>query len=211
LSEPKEPAVSEGWKVPGLAELKPASLVGVFLYGLGLIVANSYFSTLGFHDFSLLKPQAILTGAWAALFLSCAALPVVAYHSAWKNTLEKPAVSRFFLRVFVLVGTLALVTVAVSLLRIFMGISPNVNDHTWGTIWIQGWEQTPPGWGTLLVVMNLLPFVSLIRAADAFRNLLTLRQIVYFQAFFGLIGAVWLGMQMYPAVSPGRWARGAGC
>jgi hypothetical protein len=202
----KEEIAGWGGQIVGLSDqwLKTMSVTGIVLYGLGLIVANSYLARLGISDFSLFKPQCVFTGAWSALFLACAALPSIAYYGACKNTRNDVFVWRFLKRAFVLVGTVAAATFVASLLRLFLLISANPQDNTWGEIWWSGWSFTPPGWGTLLFLMNFVPVFFVIpifvdKMPDHDRA--TFRIVCFSLLFFALIGAAWIGYQMYPAVS----------
>ncbi|SRR6266481_462397 len=59
-------------------------IVGV-LYGLGLLITNTYLASIGVSDFSSIKPKYIITGAWSFLILLLAALPSVFFVLGWQQ------------------------------------------------------------------------------------------------------------------------------
>ncbi len=47
------------------------------LYGIGVLVTNSYLVSIGVNDFNLFRPRCILTGAWSAGVLFFFSLPAI--------------------------------------------------------------------------------------------------------------------------------------
>ena len=63
--------------------LRAGAVIGVILYGLGLMTVNAYLRSYGVHEFGLLQPQYIVTGAVVAL-------PAVLFATGWVLVMEGP-------------------------------------------------------------------------------------------------------------------------
>src|SRR5580704_17406643 len=101
--------------------VKIASLIGIGLYVIGLLVFNVFLAKYGITDFAALKPQCLFTGAWAVVLLMLAALPVIAFASifaAQKLTRRK----RSLLALLVTPAVAYFVTVVVNVIfGVFIG------------------------------------------------------------------------------------------
>jgi hypothetical protein len=183
--------------------LKPLSLASILFYGLGLVVANSYLVRFGITDFSIFKPECIFTGVWSALFIACAAYPSYCFYGISIKTKDEVFFKRLVKKLFVVIGATLVASMAACLFRLFLGMSQNSQDNLyWYDYWWSIWSYTPPGWATLLIVMNVVviffilpPFTTSMPKHDSFRVL------VWSLSCFALIGATLVGYEMYPSVS----------
>ncbi len=197
-------AASPIQRLLGLSDQSTKALasVGVVFYALGLLVANIYYSQFGIVDFSILKPQCILTGIWSLLFIACASSPSFALLMALYNpNRSKPKLRPFFDFLF-LVTCLASCTLAACFFRLILGISPNTADTAWLHYFWNGWSYTPPGWGYLLFVMNFLPVFFIVHRLPGFASKKeAFRILLVSEGILALIGSGVIGLALFPAVS----------
>jgi hypothetical protein len=59
----------------GELSIKILSLASVFLSGVGLLVTNTSLAKYGTRNFSIVTPQCLFTGIWAAALLLLASVP----------------------------------------------------------------------------------------------------------------------------------------
>ena len=69
---------------------KILAIAGIGLYGLGILVTNTFLAKYGVVNFAVLKPQAIFTGIWTVALFAVASLPTFAV----VQTLVDPRLSR---------------------------------------------------------------------------------------------------------------------
>jgi hypothetical protein len=144
---PAQPSFLAGMLEPAV---KIASLIGIGLYVIGLLVFNVFLAKYGITDFAALKPQCLFTGAWALLLLILAALPVAAFNSIlaaknptrWKRTL---------LAILVSIAVAYFVTMMVTVLfGVFIG-GPVYRESHFLVL-----DPGVPGWRGLLAVVVVL-------------------------------------------------------
>jgi hypothetical protein len=58
---------------------KTLSLAALLLYGIGLLVTNTFLAKYGISDFSIVKPQCLFTGSWSLLLLLLVSLPSLSF------------------------------------------------------------------------------------------------------------------------------------
>lgn len=199
-AEPRQVSViASSWgQVASITEalLKQLTLVGILLYGLGLFVANIHYARYGFTDFSLLKPQCIFTGLWSVFFIFCAAIPSLALVLALKLTENVQSISRSLKTlVAVLAAAVFVATVASGGISFFI-LGPRGTKDTWTTIW----GLAPPGWLTLLLVMNVPTFLF-VRDLRSLPHRGRLQVVVFSLLTPVLVAAIVLGYEIYPQVT----------
>lgn len=150
--------------------LKVLSLTGIFLYGIGLLVTNTFLSKYGTSDFSVVKPQCIFTGIWTLTILFLAALPGFAVVIALAYGSGK-ALSRTIWEALLFIPMCYLASLlALGLFDIYLGAygveAPNFGALNIGI----------PGWRLLLVLMSVFPSLFLLRSRTdrSFRTILPL-------------------------------------
>jgi hypothetical protein len=130
--------------------VKIASLIGIGLYVIGLLVFNVFLAKYGITDFAALKPQCLFTGAWALSLLILAALPVVVFDSIFA-TKTRTTFIRILLGTGLAIATTYFVTVMIHVLfSIFIGGPVYAESNYWAL------DPGVPGWRSLLLVMVTL-------------------------------------------------------
>jgi hypothetical protein len=140
------------------ATLKGLSLIGLLLYAIGLLVMNTYLAKYGITDFAILKPQCLLTGAWATLLLMFATFPALIFVHAISEK-RKPALRRYATALLLLVSFAYTATFcAIGIFSLLAGVV--VSNK--GLLCL---NPGVPGWRWLLIAM-LVPCLLRIRQSD---------------------------------------------
>lgn len=182
---------------------KVSSIVGICLYGLGLLVTNTFLAKLGASDFSILKPQCLFTGIWSCVLLFLAGFPTLSF--IWVMADGKRTLKKLLSAVFSCVVAAYLSTIASWVLfLIIAGPLPYTNEPFGFWKLDVGFE----GWRHLLLLMNILPlamFVSFPRlrnVSDASSS-----RKIWLQAYLGLVvplvlfGACLIGYEIFEDVN----------
>jgi hypothetical protein len=183
---------------------KTLAIVGLPLYGMGLLVNNTYLAKYGLINFAILKPQAILTGIWTLALFAIAALP--SFSLAVLLTDEKRSGrARWF---WVPCGFVALLWIssflAAGFYHWFLADTAAHPDH------LLRLDNGVPGWRELLVLFSgfpaLLVLVSLSRprppSLTPLRSALLVWGMVLIPA--AVLGTGVIGYETYETVRPER-------
>ena len=182
--------------------LKILSVSGIFLYGLGLLVTNTFLSRYGASDFAILKPQCLFTGIWTFALLLLASLPgfsVVKTLADDKGTLK----SRILWAIF-LFFPLCYVSsfLADGIFNVFIGDRALRKQH-WATL-----DIGLAGWRPILVLMSAIPVVFVLSSVRQLKSgsLVPLKSVLLLWLGslvpMSLLGAGFVGYQMFETVRP---------
>jgi hypothetical protein len=164
--------------------VKIASLIGIGLYVIGILVFNVFLAKYGITDFAALKPQCLFTGAWAVVLLMLAALPVIAFASifaAQKLTRRK----RLLLALLVTPAVAYFVTVVVNVIfGVFIG-APLYHESNLLVL-----DPGVSGWRHLLGVVVVLGIGTFLFQKAAGTSAYTW----YFKVLVSLIAPSFLGL-----------------
>jgi hypothetical protein len=179
------------------AILKALSLIGLLLYAIGLLVMNTYLAKYGITDFAILKPQCLLTGAWATLLLLFATFPALIFVQTISEK-RKPAIRRYAIAFLLLVACAYTATFcAIGIFSLLAGVV----ESNKGLLYL---DPGVPGWRWLLVAM-LLPCLLRIRQSDI--NLDSPKRDWLMKSFPGfifawIVGIFIIGFQTYESINP---------
>lgn len=129
--------------------LKYLPLLGVTFYGLGLVVVNLYLVQFGVTDFSIFKPQCIITGIWAALLLVLAGFPALSWCRAIEKHWNEKTGARTIKAIKLYFASLAGSTAFAAILALVLGLGRSTSFSPFA------------GWFILVAVMSL-PLVGVI-------------------------------------------------
>jgi hypothetical protein len=178
--------------------IKYISILAFVLYGLGLLVANTDLANYGVTDFGRVKPECIFTGMWSLAFLAMATFPIATWCRVSFHT-PKPTKIKRNLQGFLpwIASTLLMSVLAACFAHFFLGV-PFDSDS-------QGFigemrSDVPPGWFTLLAIMNFLPIVSILSMPNGTAERDVFRVIGGAFLILSIVGAIAIGYELYPAV-----------
>ena len=129
-------------------------------------------------------------------------IPFRLFYGASINGGDDGFIKRLFKKFFAVIAATLVATMVASLFRLFMLISPNTQDNVfWFRYWWPAWSFTPPGWGTLLWIMNFFEILFILPGVTSMPRRESSLVLIWSLSFFALIGATLIGYEMYPAVS----------
>jgi len=142
--------------------LKLLSLVSIFLYGIGLLVTNTFLSKYGTSDFTLLKPQCVFTGIWTLALLLFAAGPGIAV-LIFLSDQERRVPARILRAVLSFVPLCYVAGFAtMAVFSLYLGEVGVVSTKP------LLFDNGVPGWRPLLILMSVIPSFLLIARREPY-------------------------------------------